>query len=133
MKPASFLTRILIVDDLEDWRVRVRSILQAQPDWQVVGEACDGLQALEKTAELRPDVVLLDIGMPILDGIKAAKRIRQQSPNSKILFLTQDGDNDIQTAALNLGAEGYVLKSKAASELVPTISAALNNNHNHQG
>lgn len=76
MKPASFLTRILIVDDLEDWRVRVRSILQAQPDWQVVGEACDGLQALEKTAELRPDVVLLDIGMPILDGIKAAKRIR---------------------------------------------------------
>ena len=127
MKLMSARARILIADDFEGWRVKIRSILQARPEWQIVCEVSDGLQAAEKTEELSPDVVLLDVGMPVLNGIEAAKRIRQNSPDAKFLFLTQDSDNDTRTAALNVGAEGYVLKSKAAGELVPAIAAALRN------
>jgi DNA-binding NarL/FixJ family response regulator len=125
MKLMGAPARILVAEDFESWRVKIRSILQAQPEWQIVCEVSDGLQAVEKTEELSPDVVLLDVGMPVLNGVEAAKRIRQKAPNAKLLFLTQDGDNDTRTAALNTGAEGYLLKSKAASELVPSIAAAL--------
>ena len=72
--------RILVADDFAERRVRIRSILKARPEWQVIGEACDGLQAVQTTTELCPDIVLLDIGMPILDGVEAAIRIRQGCP-----------------------------------------------------
>ena len=123
----SFQTvRILLADDYRAWRERLRAIIMAaRPEWQIVCEVGDGLQAVEKTEELSPDVVLLDIGMPLLNGIEAAKQIRQNSPDAMFLFVTQHGDNDTQAAALNVGAKGYVLKSKAASQLVPIISAAL--------
>ena len=117
--------RILVADDYQAWRERLREIIRARPEWQIVCEVGDGLQAVEKTEELSPDVVLLDIGMPVLNGIEAAKQIRQKSPDSMLLFVTQDGDKDTQAAALSVGAKGYVLKSKAASELIPIISAAL--------
>jgi len=118
--------RILLADDFEAWRERVREIIMAaSPEWQIVCEVGDGLQAVEKTEELSPDVVLLDIGMPVLNGIEAAKRICQKSPDAMLFFVTQHRDNDIQAAAFNVGAKGYVLKSMAASELVPIISAAL--------
>jgi len=126
-KPMPFpKVRILLADDYAAWRERLREIIRAaKPEWQIVCEVGDGLQAVEKTEELSPDVVLLDIGMPVLNGIEAGKQIRQKSPDAMFLFVTQDGNNDTQAAALNVGGKGYVLKSKAASELVPIISAAL--------
>jgi len=121
--------RILVADDFAEWRFRVRSILKARPEWQVIGEACNGLQAVQTTTELCPDIVLLDIGMPILDGFEAAKRIRQGSPSSRIIFVTQEDDEEIRIAALATGAEAYLLKANAANELLPAIDAALGNGY----
>jgi DNA-binding NarL/FixJ family response regulator len=116
---------ILIVDDFAEWRARVREILKNQPQWQIVGEACDGFQAIQRAAELHPDLVLLDVGMPALSGIEAAAHIQQISPQSKIVFLTQDGDADIRHAALAAGAHGYVAKIDVDSTLLTTIAAVL--------
>jgi len=121
--------RILLADDFAPWRVRIRSMLRARPEWEVVADACDGLHAVEKTTELRPDIVLLDVGMPKLDGIEAAKRIRQCSPSSKIIFLTQENDPDIRTAALSVGVEGYLLKAHAMRQLLPAVEALFPNGH----
>ena len=120
---------VLVADDVLDWRVRIRSIVQQRPEWQVICEVCDGLQAVEKTAELRPDIVLLDIGMPVLNGIEAGKRIREACPGSRIIFVTQDNDEDVRMLALSTGAEAHVLKVSAGSELLPAIDAALRNGH----
>ena len=106
--------RILIADDFGDWRLQNRLLLQAQPEWQVIAEASDGSDAVQKAKELKPDVVLLDIGLPKLNGIEAARRIRQLSPNSKIVFLSQNNDLDIVRAALSTGALGYVCKTDAS-------------------
>jgi DNA-binding NarL/FixJ family response regulator len=121
--------RILVADDFAEWRVRVRSMLQVRPEWQVIGEAADGLEAVQRTTELQPDIVLLDIGMPMLNGIEAAKRIRQDSPGSRIIFVTQESDADIRIAALATGAEGYLLKVNAMSELLPAVDALSPNGH----
>lgn len=110
-------TQILVVDDLHQWRIKVRSILEGIKGFRVVAEAGDALEAIEKAARFRPDIVVLDIGLPLLNGIEAAPRIQQASPGSKIIFLTQEQDSDIRAAALATGAEGFVLKSNAASEL----------------
>lgn len=116
---------ILIADDFAEWRARVREILGGRPEWEIIGEACDGLEAVQKALELRPDLVLLDIGMPILNGIEAAKRIRQYSPGPEIIFLTQNNDADVRTAALATGAAGYLLKANVWGKLPLTIEAAL--------
>jgi len=97
-----------------------------QPGFEIVGEACDGFQAIQRAAELHPDLVLLDIGMPVLSGLEAAAHIQQISPQSKIVFLTQESDADVRIAALARGANGYVLKVNSATELLPAIDAALN-------
>lgn len=115
--------RILVVDDLGEWRVKAHSILQAKPTWQVIGEACDGLQAVQRTSELFPDLVLLDIGMPILNGIEAARRIRKAFPTTKIIFLTQEDDADVRRPAFAAGADEYILKANAAADLLPAIEA----------
>ena len=115
--------RILVADDIAQWRAKAHSLLKARPGWQVVGEACNGQQAVQRTAELSPDLVLLDIGMPTLNGIEAAKQIRNASPSTRIIFLTQDNDPDLRKAALDTGADQYVLKASAASELLPAIEA----------
>lgn len=117
--------RIAIADDYDPWRARVREMLQSCADWHIVAEARDGLEAVRAATELKLDVVLLDIGMPLLDGIRAAARILHVSPMTRIIFLTQQDENDIRVAALATGAAGYVLKSRAADELRPTIEAAL--------
>jgi DNA-binding NarL/FixJ family response regulator len=117
--------QILVVDDSKEWRATLRSMLEAIPGYQIVGEASDGVEAVAKAAQLRPDIVLLDIGMHILNGIEAAPRIRRASPNSKIVFVTQEHDSDVRSVALATGAEGYVLKSRVVPELTPAIDALL--------
>jgi DNA-binding NarL/FixJ family response regulator len=121
----SFITRILIVDDFEDWRRQVHLLLQARPEWQVIAEASAGSEAVQKAEELKPDLILLDIGLPKLNGIEAARRIRPLSPSSKIVFLSQNNDPDIVRAALSTGALGYVCKADSQSHLLPAIEAVL--------
>jgi DNA-binding NarL/FixJ family response regulator len=99
--------------------------MESIPGFQIVADAADGLEAIDKAALARPDILLLDIGMPRLNGLKAAEVIRVVSPGTKIIFVTQEQDEDIRLAALATGAEGYVVKSKAASELMMTVDAAL--------
>ena len=121
--PTTTGLRVLLADDSTTWRDYVRSLLLPE-DCQVV-EVGDGLQAIEKAAELGPDLVVLDIGMPVLNGIEAAQRIRQVSPGSRIVFLTQNDDREIRSAALATGAQGYVIKANAASEFWPAVAVAL--------
>ena len=117
--------RILVVDDVEIWREQVCSIVEKQPDWQVVSEASDGLEAVHKARELKPDLILLDIGLPNLNGIEVAHRVCKTVPNTKVLFVTQEDDAEVVLGALNNGAKGYVLKSDVGRELLPAIKAVL--------
>ncbi|HET7441017.1 MAG TPA: response regulator transcription factor [Terriglobales bacterium] len=124
--PPSFTTaRILVVDDFEPWRRSVCSILQAQRQLFVVGEAANGLEAVQKAQELKADLILLDIRLPALNGIEAAKRIRQVVAGVKIVFVTQHRDLDTVRVALATGAQGYVWKADAGRDLLPAIEAVL--------
>jgi len=105
--------RTLIVDDVEDFRHFLCSTLEQRTDCEVVGEASDGLQAVVQAELLQPDLILLDLGLPTINGIEAARRIRKLSPNSKILFFTQNCSREIAQGALRTGAHGYLLKSDA--------------------
>jgi CheY-like chemotaxis protein len=117
--------RVLVVDDYEPWRHFGASTIQKQPEFQVVGEAADGSEAVQKAQQLQPDLILLDIGLPLLNGIEAARKIREQSPGCKIIFVSENRSSDIVETALATGANGYVVKSDAGSQLQPAISAAL--------
>ena len=119
------LIRILLADDFEAWRRRVRLLLQQRPELQVVCEASDGSEAIQMADDLKPDLIVLDIGLPKVNGIEAARRIRQLSPNSKILFLSQNKRLEVVQAALGTGALGYVYKMKAQKELLPAVDAVL--------
>lgn len=117
--------RILIVDDFPSWRQFVATMLQDRAEYRIVGEASDGAEAVRKSAELQPDLVLLDIGMPRIHGIEAAKRICAVAPRSKILFVSENQCQDIVDAALRASActRGYVLKSDAGADLWPALEA----------
>ena len=117
--------RILVVDDYEPWRRFVSSTLRKQPNLQVICEVSDGLEAVQKAQELQPDLILLDIGLPKLNGIEAAKRIYGLSPRSKMLFISQETSADIVEEALATGAKGYVVKTDERSELVNAVEAVL--------
>ena len=117
--------RVLVVEDFEPFRRFVESILRKQPELQIVCEVSDGLEAVQKVEELQPDLVLLDIGLPSLNGIEAARRICKVSPQSKILFLSDNRSRDIAEEGLRVGAGGYVVKSDAAGELLPAVEAVL--------
>jgi DNA-binding NarL/FixJ family response regulator len=119
------LIRILVVDDFEDWLRQVRLLLQSRPECQVIAEASDGSEAVQKAEELKPDLIVLDVGLPNLSGIEAARQIRQRSPSSKIIFLSQNSDLDVVRAALGTGALGYVRKTDAGRELLPAMDAVL--------
>ena len=117
--------RLLVVDDYEPWRRFYSTALRKQPELQIIGEASDGLEAIEKVKELKPELVLLDIGLPSLNGIEAARRIREVSPASKILFVSENCSVDIVEEALSTSAGGYVVKSDAGSQLLPAVNAVL--------
>ena len=98
--------RVLVVDDFEPWRRFVSTTLLKQPELEVIGEVSDGLEAVQKAEELQPDLILLDVGLPTLNGIEAARRIREVSPGSKILFASENRSADIAEEALSTGAGG---------------------------
>jgi DNA-binding NarL/FixJ family response regulator len=113
--------RILIADDHEIVRHGLRAILEARQGWEVCGEATDGWQAVKLTAELKPDVVAMDIGMPNLNGLDAARQILRDNPRQKILFLTMYQSEQLARTIQQAGARGLLLKSEAGSELVNAI------------
>jgi DNA-binding NarL/FixJ family response regulator len=117
--------RVLVVDDFEAWRRFVCSKLRNNPELQVVGEASDGLEAVHKAKELHPHLIVLDLGLPKLNGIEAARRILEASSESKVLFVTQESSADVVQAALSSGALGYVLKTRAEIDLLPAVEAVL--------
>ena len=114
-----------MVEDSEPFRKFVCSTLGKRPELQIVGEVTDGLQAVRKAAELQPDLIVLDIGLPLLNGIEAARRVRKVSFKSKILFLSQESSTDVVQEALGTGAHGYVVKTDAGSELLEAVDAIL--------
>jgi DNA-binding NarL/FixJ family response regulator len=117
--------RVVVVEDHEQFRRFICSTLGKAPELQVVGIVSDGLAAVQKAAELQPDLILLDIGLPTLNGIEAARRIRKLSPQSKILFVSQESSADVVKGALATGARGYVVKTDAGSELLTAVDAVL--------
>ena len=117
--------RILVVDDYDVFRQFVVEVLVKRPELQVVGEASDGLEALQKAVELRPDLILLDIGLPSLNGIEVARQIRSLVPESKIIFLTQESSSDLMQEALSLGARGYVTKNMVLTDLFAAVETVL--------
>jgi DNA-binding NarL/FixJ family response regulator len=116
--------RVLLVDDYEQWRRFASTILLKQPELQIIREVSDGLKAVQAAKELQPDLILLDIGLPTLNGIEAARQIREVSPMSKIIFVSENRSGDIAEEALSTGADGYVIKSDAG-ELLTAVKAVL--------
>jgi DNA-binding NarL/FixJ family response regulator len=119
------LVRVLVVDDFEPWRRAICSVLQKQPELQVIGEASDGLEAVHRAEKLQPHLVVLDIGLPTLNGIEAARRIRKLSPQSKIIFVSQESSADVVQRAFGTGARGYLVKTDARRELLTAVDAVL--------
>ena len=117
--------RVLIAEDSGVFRRFLSSTLQNGPGLRVIGEASDGLSAIQQAQELRPDLVVLDVGLPKLNGIEAARVIRERSPRSKILFVSQESSGDVIQEAMNTGAHGYVTKINAGHALVPAVGAVL--------
>lgn len=121
--------RALIVDDFAPWRRFVVLALSVIPGIEIVGEAENGLTAIQKMAELQPDIAILDIGLPDIAGIEVAQRGKSLSPQTKVVFLTDHCSQDIVKGALDTGAFGYVVKSRAAHDLIPAVLAVLAEEH----
>lgn len=117
--------RILVADDHEVVRRGVRSLLEAQPGWQVCSEAVTGWEAVRTARRLTPDIAILDIGMPELSGLEAARHIRKDTPRCEVLILTMHESEQVVREVLAAGARGYVLKSDAARDLVTAVRALL--------
>lgn len=117
--------KVLVVDDYAPWLHFVSLALAVKPEIQIVGQAPTGLTALQKVVELNPDLVVLDIGLPDVSGISVAQQILDLAPNVRILFLSENTAPETVRAALRTGAQGYVVKSCAARDLVPALDALL--------
>ena len=115
----------MVVEDFRSFRQFVCSKLKQKAELRVICEVSDGLEAVQKAEELEPDLILLDIGLPSLNGIQAARRIRQLVPNTKIIFSTQETSPAIVQEAMGTGAWGYIYKTHAGGDLLPAIDAVL--------
>jgi DNA-binding NarL/FixJ family response regulator len=113
--------RVIVVEDFVPFREFICSTLCKRPNLQVVCEVSDGQEAVQKVGELKPDLILLDIGLPTLNGIEAARRIRKLAPESKIIFVSQESSADVVREALGLGGWGYVVKARAANDLLAAV------------
>ena len=119
--------RLLVADDHEIMRKGIRSLLETQPGWQVTAEASDGREAVEKAREIKPDVTVLDISMPSLNGLEAARQMIKNDARAKILILTQHESDPLIREVLDAGARGYVLKSDASRDLITAVNAVRSN------
>ena len=119
--------RVLIADDHEVVRKGLRTLLEEQPGWQVAGEACDGREAVEKAKNLKPDVTVLDISMPTLNGLEATRQMMKNNPQSRVLVLTMHESDPLIREVLGAGARGYLLKSDAGRDLVNAVDAIRRN------
>jgi DNA-binding NarL/FixJ family response regulator len=117
--------RVLVVEDFAPFLQIVRSTLAERPDVKVIGEVADGLEGVRKVEVLEPDLILLDIGLPTLNGIEAARQIRTLAPESKIVFVSQESSSEVVQEAFNVGAWGYVVKTRVASDLLAAVDAVL--------
>ena len=117
--------RVLVVDDFEPWHDFVSKTLAKETELDIVGRVSDGLEAVQQAQELNPDLILMDVGLPSLNGIEAARQILNVAPTPKILFVSENRSVDVAETALSNGAGGYVVKSDAGSELLPAIKAVL--------
>jgi DNA-binding NarL/FixJ family response regulator len=117
-------TDVLVAEDFEPFRRFISSTLGKMRDLRVICEVSDGQQAVKKAEELKPHLILLDIGLPGMNGLDAAREIRKLAPESKIIFVSQESSADIVQEALCLGAAGYVVKARAGSELLPAVESA---------
>jgi len=117
--------RILIVDDFGAWRRFLKTLLTVTPEWEICGEAVNGAETLTMARALQPDLVLLDIDLPDMNGIEVARRLPMVAPRAKIMFLTVDCSTAIVNAALSAGALGYVLKSQVVAELLPALKSVF--------
>lgn len=123
--PALSRIRTLLVDDFGPFRRFLLSILQQRPEIDIIGEARTGIEAVQLAQELQPDVILLDISLPHLSGIEAARRIRTLSPRSKIIFITLTGNAAVVQKAFEAGGVAYIVKTHARREVLPAIDAVL--------
>jgi DNA-binding NarL/FixJ family response regulator len=124
-KPIDRRFRVLIADDHAAIRKRVRSTLEEHPRFEIIGEVADGAKAIEEAQRLKPDVVVLNVNMPILNGLEAAREINAKLPQSAIVILSLNADERLIEEAKRIGARAYVAKSKAAEMLVKAIEAAI--------
>lgn len=115
--------RILLVDDHPIVRQGLKTILEGHLDWEIVGEAENGAEAVEKAGRLNPDVMVLDVTMPTMNGLEACRLLRRQFPQLEILFVTQHDSPQMMREALDAGARGYVVKSNAARDLLEAVEA----------
>jgi DNA-binding NarL/FixJ family response regulator len=117
--------RVLVVADFAGHRELIRFLLSENPDFQVVGEAANGLEAVHMAEELQPDLIVLDLHLPGINGLEAARRIRSLSPCSRIVMASMECSDDFVQEAVRSGVMGYVKKTEMVSQLVPTIEAAI--------
>ena len=115
--------RILVVDDHPIVRHGLRTLLGGRPEWEIIDEAEDGIEAVEKADRMKPDVVVLDVSMPRMDGLEACRRIRKSVPKSEVLMVTQHDSPQMMHEALSAGARGYIVKADAARDLLAALEA----------
>ena len=119
--------RVLVVDDFEPWRDYMHVALRRNPQFKVIGEGADGQEAVRKAQEAQPDLILLDLALPSLNGIAATRAIRECSPKSKVLLMSVERSWDVVREALRSGASGYVVKTDATDDLSLALEAVLQN------